>query len=430
MTMYVSPKRSPQIGEQVQDLRLHRDVQGRHRLVEHEHARAPPRARARSRRAGADRPTARAAARRARLVAQADLLDELDDARRARRLRSRSVWKAHAPRRASAARSGAGRATCTGPGRRSAPRRAASCASLSDGRAGTGRRRAATRPARRRLEPDEHPRRSSSSRSRTRRRAPIAPPARDRERHVGRRRRRRSAAPRPKQPAASREVLGQALGRDERRALRLSSSRISEMRTQAERPLRGRRGERRRLLAPALAGGPAAAGVERAAAGGVEPRRGLARDHRQALAAALERRVARRAGPPCTGAGAGRRASAHGPLLDDPCRRTSRARGRRSPTASSRSCVMNSIERLRSRPQVIEDRHDLRLGGHVERGRRLVGDQQLGLGRQRAGDHHPLQHPARELVGIAAQVRARRRRSRPSAAARRACSRAAASVPR
>ena len=43
---------------------------------------------------------------------------------------------------------------------------------------------------------------------------------------------------------------------------------------------------------------------------------------------------------------------------------------------------------------------DLRLDGDVERGRRLVRDQQLRVERQRHGDHRPLSHSAGELVGI------------------------------
>ena len=41
---------------------------------------------------------------------------------------------------------------------------------------------------------------------------------------------------------------------------------------------------------------------------------------------------------------------------------------------------------------------NLRLDGDVERGGRLVGDQQRGLAGERHGDHHPLAHAARELV--------------------------------
>ena len=52
---------------------------------------------------------------------------------------------------------------------------------------------------------------------------------------------------------------------------------------------------------------------------------------------------------------------------------------------------------------------DLRLDGHVERGGRLVGDQHLGVARQRHGDHHALAHAARKLmrIGVRAPLRLR-----------------------
>ena len=53
--------------------------------------------------------------------------------------------------------------------------------------------------------------------------------------------------------------------------------------------------------------------------------------------------------------------------------------------------------------QVVQDRHHLGLGGDVERGRRLVGEQQLRLGQQRGGDHDALQHAAGQLVRVLAQ---------------------------
>jgi hypothetical protein len=49
------------------------------------------------------------------------------------------------------------------------------------------------------------------------------------------------------------------------------------------------------------------------------------------------------------------------------------------------------------RPHQVED---LRLDRHVERRRRLVGDQELRVARQRHGDHDALAHPARHLVGV------------------------------
>ncbi len=48
----------------------------------------------------------------------------------------------------------------------------------------------------------------------------------------------------------------------------------------------------------------------------------------------------------------------------------------------------------------LEQGEDLGLHGDVERRRRLVGDQDLGLERQRHRDHRPLAHPARELVRV------------------------------
>jgi hypothetical protein len=51
-------------------------------------------------------------------------------------------------------------------------------------------------------------------------------------------------------------------------------------------------------------------------------------------------------------------------------------------------------------PQFGEQVEHLRLDRHIQRGRRLVCDQELGLGRERDGQQHPLQHPSREFEGI------------------------------
>ena len=53
-----------------------------------------------------------------------------------------------------------------------------------------------------------------------------------------------------------------------------------------------------------------------------------------------------------------------------------------------------------ARLQGLEELQDLRLDGDVERRRRLVGDQQVGLVGQRHGDHDALALAAGELVGI------------------------------
>ena len=64
---------------------------------------------------------------------------------------------------------------------------------------------------------------------------------------------------------------------------------------------------------------------------------------------------------------------------------------------------MKSIGDAAVAAQLVEDRHHLGLGRDVEGRRRLVGEQQLRLGKQRRGDHHPLQHAAGELVRVLAQ---------------------------
>ncbi len=46
-----------------------------------------------------------------------------------------------------------------------------------------------------------------------------------------------------------------------------------------------------------------------------------------------------------------------------------------------------------------------RLRRHVQRGRRLIHDEQCGVGHQRHGDHAALEHPARELMRVTAHDR-------------------------
>ena len=50
--------------------------------------------------------------------------------------------------------------------------------------------------------------------------------------------------------------------------------------------------------------------------------------------------------------------------------------------------------------QVVHQLQDLRLNRHVQRGGRLVGDQQLRLAGQRHRDHHALAHAAGKLEGV------------------------------
>ena len=65
---------------------------------------------------------------------------------------------------------------------------------------------------------------------------------------------------------------------------------------------------------------------------------------------------------------------------------------------------------------VAQQRQDLAAGAQVERAGRLVGEQQLGLADQRAGDRHALLLAARELR----RAMARRGRPSPTAASARA----------
>ena len=68
--------------------------------------------------------------------------------------------------------------------------------------------------------------------------------------------------------------------------------------------------------------------------------------------------------------------------------------------------------------QALDQVEDLGLGGDVERGRRLVGDQHLRVAGERHGDHRALPHAAGELEGVAVDRGARGSGSRPGAAAR------------
>ncbi|MNS62629.1 hypothetical protein D3C72_956980 [compost metagenome] len=53
--------------------------------------------------------------------------------------------------------------------------------------------------------------------------------------------------------------------------------------------------------------------------------------------------------------------------------------------------------------QLTDQLQNLGLNRHVERRGRFIRNQQLRLARQRHRDHHPLPHPARQLVRIAVQ---------------------------
>ena len=79
---------------------------------------------------------------------------------------------------------------------------------------------------------------------------------------------------------------------------------------------------------------------------------------------------------------------------------------------------MNRIDGPVRVADLAQQREHLRLHRHVERGRRLVGDQQLGLERQAHRDHRPLLHAAGELVRVVAGRGGRARGGGPRRAAR------------
>ena len=68
--------------------------------------------------------------------------------------------------------------------------------------------------------------------------------------------------------------------------------------------------------------------------------------------------------------------------------------------------------------QALDQLEDLRLDGHVERGRRLVGDQQLRVVGQRHRDHRALAHAAGELVRVGRRRACAAPGSRPGRASR------------
>ncbi len=184
---------------------------------------------------------------------------------------------------------------------------------------------------------------------------------------------------------------------------------------------------RDRRRPPRAAGGAArrprshgAAIREPAAGRQVRQRRHLAGDGVEPLAAPGvaeprdRRQEARRVGHPR----ARRRCRAHGPDSTTwPAYITSTASAISATTA--RSWVMNTMAMPSVRLQIGEQLQDLRLDGDVERRRRLVGDEQAGPAGQRHGDHHPLPHPARELVRIAVGAAGPARGCRPGPASRR-----------
>ena len=74
---------------------------------------------------------------------------------------------------------------------------------------------------------------------------------------------------------------------------------------------------------------------------------------------------------------------------------------------SARSCETRIEREAEFGPQPQQQLDDLRLHGDVERGGRLVGDDQLGVARQRHRDEHALPLAAGQLVRVGATASAR-----------------------
>ena len=100
---------------------------------------------------------------------------------------------------------------------------------------------------------------------------------------------------------------------------------------------------------------------------------------------------------------------AHAARARRPAPRTSRRRRCAFSATTPRSCVMRRMLMRAAACRSLQELEDLRLDGDVERRRRLVGDEELRLARERHGDHHALALPAGELVRVGVDVRLGRR---------------------
>ena len=74
-----------------------------------------------------------------------------------------------------------------------------------------------------------------------------------------------------------------------------------------------------------------------------------------------------------------------------------------SPPMMEKLCVMSKMLMPVRAFDLLHQLDDLPLHGRVERGGRLIGDEQPRTTRERHGDHHPLRHAAAEFVRIRAE---------------------------
>ena len=131
----------------------------------------------------------------------------------------------------------------------------------------------------------------------------------------------------------------------------------------------------------------------------------IAGDGRQRRSCCLQRRWPRRAAAPsasarrCRDGADGRRPRSTGPVSTMRPAYITATRSAISAT-TPRLWVTNSMPMPRSCLQRGQQVEDLRLDGDVERGGRLVGDQQRRIAGERHGDGRALAHPAREFMRI------------------------------
>ena len=160
-----------------------------------------------------------------------------------------------------------------------------------------------------------------------------------------------------------------------------------------------------------------AGGSEQPGGGWIRRRRAAGDRHELRVARAGRAAGSSAAGPTCRGAaGAAKIVSAGACSTIRPAYMTAISSAVSATTP--RSWVISTTRHPELVAQPRDQREDLRLHGHVERGRRLVGDQQPRLVRQRHRDHRALAHAARELVRVGVDAPRAARGCRPARAAR------------
>ena len=383
------------VGQQVEDLRLDRDVERRDRLVEDQHARLG------RQRAGDRDPLALAARQRARQRARSGARRGRP-ARPARARAPRALPRpsrrgaAAAPRRSRRRRSGAGRGSSTGPGRRSAPRRRA----LRRSRAERGGRRAVAAAGARSCPP-------SARSSPTIILATVVLPEPDSPTIASEP---PAATPRTTTSSTATSVavlLAQARRLEDGVGSGMAGHRLARRSRISSRPQAAHDavGDGRRSAARSRGTRPARSaqrGRERAARRRLERRHRPAGDRGEPLRRGVDARPRGDQRRACTGA-AGRRAAARRGCVSTICPAYITAVRSQTALASSRSCVMNSSARPRSR------RSSSRIAitsACVVTSSAVVGSSarsSRGSVSSAARDHHALQHAAGQLVRVLPQ---------------------------